>query len=162
MKKGRRKGIYILGIFSLFIAISLILAACQGGVAPKSRTFDIMMGEGKVLAEEPLVDLGVEDESVVGEFHRWEPDTIVVFKGDTVALNVSNPHEDIHSLIISDFGVNTGPLDQDSGVKTVKFTADKAGTFRFECGTEPDPNADPRECAPDHPQQVGYLIVLDR
>ncbi|GEM_PF-2223294 len=125
------------------------------GLVPGTQTFNILVGEALVLSPEP-------GNATVGFFHRWEPASIVVNKGDKVVLNVTNPRSVVHSLILRDFDVNTGPLAPLGGNKTVEFTADKAGSFVFRCGTPPNPNATPRACAPDHSRIVGNLLVLDR
>jgi len=77
-------------------------------------------------------------------------------------LNVSNPRSGSHSLVLTAFAVDTGLLVARTGKKTVEFTADKAGVFKFVCATSYDPKKSPRDCDPDHGAMVGYLIVLDR
>jgi len=118
-----------------------------------TQNFDLVMGEGETMAE---VD---GEEEIVAEFHRWEPDVIVVNKGDTVDLTVSNPRSHAHSFILPDFGVVTTRLEPRGGTAQVSFVADKAGVFQFACGLPPDEALG--DCAPDHRRQVGYLIVLD-
>ncbi|MBI4303392.1 MAG: cupredoxin domain-containing protein [Chloroflexi bacterium] len=122
------------------------------GLAVQTRTANVTMGEGLVIAP---------DDTTVGRFRRWEPNTLVVFKGDKVVLNVSNPRTSVHSLSMAGFSVNTGAIAP-QGSKTVEFTADKAGQFLFRCGTPPNLTATPRECDPDHGRLTGYLIVLER
>lgn len=119
-----------------------------------TRTFDIVMGEGKV-----VVEVGGKDE-LGGEFHRWEPPVLVAFRGDRIVLNVANPRKRKHSLVIDAFKVDTGELEPRTGKKTVSFVADRAGVFKFWCGLDPDEAKG--WCDPDHRYQVGHLIILER
>lgn len=121
------------------------------GLAAQTRTFNITMGEASVISQD----------ATVGTFRRWEPAPLVVFKGDKVVLNVSNPRTSVHSFLLTDFAVNTGAIAPQSS-KTVEFTADKAGVFLFRCGTRPNLTATPRECDPDHSRMTGYIMILER
>ncbi len=151
----------------LIIAASVLVAgflfsACQSaanGASPVTRDFTVSVGEGLTIAE---VD---EEDVLTGEFHRWEPNILVAFKGDTIRLTAENSHGDTHSLILDEFLVDTESLEAHGGTKTVEFTADKAGIFQFACGLEyedEDTGELTGDCAPDHEAMVGYLIVLDR
>lgn len=124
-------------------------------LTPKTQTFNLVIGEALVLSPAPGT-------ATAGFFHRWEPATLTVFKGDKVVLNVSNPRGTVHSLILRDFNVDTGKLAPQGGKNTVEFTADKAGVFLFRCGVPPNTAVTPVECAPDHGRLVGHLLVLDR
>ena len=137
------------------------IAKLSTQIGPKTQKFDILLGEGEILGEEPLEKLGVPEHSIVGEFHRWEPNVMVVKKGDKVILTVKNPRKAVHSFLLPAFNVNTGPLAPRTGVKTVEFVADKAGVFSYMCGIPYNPKAEPHECDPDHKRMVGYLIVLE-
>lgn len=122
-------------------------------VGPKTHNLTILLGEGEVISEVDGKDV------LTGEFHRWEPDVMVVKKGDTVILNVKNPRKNIHSLVLPAFGVDTGELAGRTGAKTVQFTANKAGIFAYFCGVSFDEATG--KCDPDHRRMVGYLIVLE-
>jgi heme/copper-type cytochrome/quinol oxidase subunit 2 len=124
---------------------------------PKLQKITVLMGEGKVVADH---------EGLIGEFHRWEPSVIVVKKGDTIELTVINPRKSAHSLVIPELGVDTGLIpgrldepDQSKRTVTLTFKVEQSGVFEFRCGTPFDP--DENECSPDHPYQVGYIIVLE-
>jgi hypothetical protein len=119
-----------------------------------TRTFDIVLGEGKV-----VVEVGGKDE-LGGEFHRWEPPVLVAFRGDTIVLNVGNPRKHKHSLVIEAFNIDTGILEPRTGKKTVRFVANKSGVFEYKCGLKHD--AAKGWCDPDHKYQVGHLIILER
>ncbi len=112
------------------------------------------MGEGETIEEVN------GQEELTGEFHRWEPGVLVVNKGDTIRLTVTNPRSKTHSLIIPDFGVATPKLDPRGGTATVEFIADKAGVFQFACGIPYSREGDAVDCNLDHKRQLGYLIVL--
>lgn len=171
---------------SMLLLVSLVVVGCQGSVGsvgpagpagpegpagpqgsagpqgpageiePAVQNLSIIMGEGETIEE-------VEGENTLtGEFHRWEPAVLVVYKGDTVNLEVSNPRSKAHSLIIPDFGVATPKLDPRGGTATVEFVADKAGVFQYVCGIPFDRDDGALDCNLDHNRQVGYLIVLDR
>ena len=147
------------------VALVVILAACSpsGTDEPKKQVIDIYMGEVKAHGLDSLESVVPEAEEVlVAEFHVWVPNIIVVSKGDTVQLNVTNPRSGVHGLGIPDLNIDTGPLAPRGGTATVEFVAAEAGTFGFECNTEWDNSVDPRICDPDHEFMTGTLIVLDR
>ncbi|MEE8401578.1 MAG: cupredoxin domain-containing protein [Candidatus Hydrothermarchaeaceae archaeon] len=87
---------------------------------------------------------------VIFEDGGWEPSKITVKKGDTVKLKILS-NDVTHGLIIPQFNVNTGPI-QVGKVKTVEFTADKAGSFIFYCSVL---------CSGEHHLMKGTLIVED-
>ena len=124
---------------------------------PQIRSFDIELGEVEFFANTENEE-GAED-AVFVELHRWNPNTIVVNKGDTVMLKVTNPRGNYHSFSIPEFGVSTSMLDPRGGTETIEFVADKAGTFTFSC--EVSYNPDKQWCDPDHAMMTGTLIVLD-
>ena len=124
---------------------------------PQKRSFDIELGEVEFFANTENEE-GAED-AVFVELHRWSPNTIVVNKGDTVVLKVTNPRGNYHSFSIPEFGVSTSMLDPRGGTETIEFVADKAGTFTFSC--EVPYNPDKQWCDPDHAMMTGTLIVLD-
>ncbi len=140
--------------FFLAAGLLLVLAACQPAPdAQRTQQLSVKLGEGEVLAE-------VNGEDVLtGEYHRWEPNILVVHKGDNVALTVMNPRKHIHSFLLPDYNLDTGPLEPRTGEVTLEFIADKAGVFQWICNIPPD--AADGECDPDHGTMVGYLIVLE-
>ena len=124
---------------------------------PQVRSFEIELGEVEFFANTENEE-GAED-TVFVELHRWSPSTIIVNKGDTIILKVTNPRGNYHSFSIPEFGVSTAMLDPRGGTETVEFVADKAGTFTFSC--EVPYNPDRQWCDPDHAMMTGTLIVLD-
>jgi len=144
-------GIALVGLVLGGASLAMVLSPTTQGAARVQR-FRIIMGEGEVIAE-------VQGEDVLtGEYHRWEPGTIVVNQGDRVILEIVNPRKNIHSFVLSAFNIDTGELQPRGGSATVEFTADKAGVFQFICGIPQ--NKELMHCDPDHGTMVGYLIVL--
>lgn len=85
-----------------------------------------------------------EDARVINinaQMFSYSPDTITVKKGEKIRI-VVNSVDTTHGIAIPDFGV--------SGVGSVEFTADKAGTFQFKC---------PTYCGSGHKEMTGTLIV---
>lgn len=79
--------------------------------------------------------------SLTAQRFQYSPGTITVHKGDHVTINVDSV-DTVHGIYIPDYGV--------SGVDSVQFVADKAGTFTFRC---------PTPCGSGHRDMVGTLIV---
>lgn len=160
-----------LKILGLAVLAVLVLAACAPSAPkPATQVFDLSIGHQDSYARSALVEAGAPAETNVVTFYKWNPSVLVVFKGDTVILNVTNDSKSrVHSFILPAFGLNTGeipPKGETAPYKpttvTLKFVADKAGTFQFACGVPPDPKADPKKCSPEHEYQTGTLIVLER
>lgn len=139
-------------VFLIAAGLLLVLAACQPAASGTQR-LTVLMGEGEVIGE---VD---GEEMLTGEYHRWEPNVLVVHKGDSVTLNVMNPRKNIHSFFLPAFNLDTGPLEGRTGEATLEFTADQAGVFQWMCNIPQD--AAEGECDADHGTMVGYLIVLE-
>lgn len=109
----------------------------SGESEPATRTFSII-----------LVMFGMEEEEAR---HRWISSSIMVKRGDTVVLEITNTDDDsVHGFGIAEYGINE--TIQPGETVTVEFVADKAGFFIFYCTRV--------GCAPDHAQQVGQLVVL--
>jgi heme/copper-type cytochrome/quinol oxidase subunit 2 len=88
------------------------------------------------------------------EHHRWFPNALFVNQGDTVILRVTNTDADAaHGFGIAGYGIFDAGLAPGM-TKVFQFTAANAGIFHFACAL-PD-------CANDHADQEGQLIVLAR
>ncbi len=128
--------------------------------AGKIQNLKLIIGEGE------LTNASSTPESVASvEYHRWEPAVLVVHKGDTVNLTVTNLRKHPHSFeLASPYGLDSGSLAPRVGSWTMQFTAHTAGVFMFECGIDYDPKvlSDPNDddCDPDHSTIVGYLVVI--
>ncbi len=89
-----------------------------------------------------------------GEHHRWVPSSMIVNKGDTVIVRVVNTDaEKAHGFGIVGYGIFE-PAIPPGTEKTFEFIADKPGIFHFACAAA--------ECALDHGDQEGQLVVLAR
>lgn len=150
----------VLAIAALLVSVGALgmVFLRPAGRVPTTQYLTILMGEGEI------IQVVNGSEELTGEFHRWEPDVLVVGLGDTVVLTVKNPRSNIHSLRLDAFGVNTGDIDgkvaaPPSGSETtVTFVASQGGVFRFFCDTSFVEATG--ECDPDHARMVGYLVVL--
>lgn len=153
LKKTTFYALFGIAILALLLGASaLAIVSMQTQVSGRTQRFKIIMGEGEVIAE-----IQGEDQ-LTGEYHRWEPGTIVVHQGDRVILEIVNPRKNVHSFILPDFGVDTGRLEPRGGSATIEFVADKSGVFQYLCGTPHDHALG--LCDPDHGTMVGYLVVL--
>lgn len=123
---------------------------------PQTRTFDIILDEVEFFAQ--AENEQGEEETVLVELHQWNPNLIVVNKGDTVVLNISNPRKHTHTFSIPEFGISTKILEPRTGSETIQFVADKSGVFTFACGLPYNPGKG--QCDPDHSTMSGTLIVL--
>lgn len=87
-----------------------------------------------------------------GENHRWFPSSITANAGDTIILRIVNTDNDAaHGFGIAGYGI-FDPGIAPGATKTFQFTANRAGIFRFACALP--------ECASDHGDQEGQLVVL--
>ncbi len=180
----RKLGIFIVSLMLIGVVVGLLVfASCAGSEGPagsagvegpagpvgaqgpagpgleaKTRAFDIILVEHIVAL--PHEDDTENEEVSFGHFHRWEPQGLMAFEGDTIILTVTNPDEHAHMFILPEFGVVTPLLEPEGGTAVVEFTVDKAGIFQFACGLPYDHEAG--YCAIDHEHMIGYLIVLER
>lgn len=89
------------------------------------------------------------------EIHRWSPGALIANVGDTITLKILNGDvdcvEDPHGFAIAGYGIDIPEIPAGES-ETVTFVADKPGIFNFACARD--------DCAEDHGEQVGQLIVL--
>ena len=79
------------------------------------------------------------------EVYAFEPSTITVVEGDTLALTLVNPEDDAHSFVLPDLEVGMPP----ETTVTARYVAHRAGIYPFTCSI------------PTHlPYMVGTLVVL--
>jgi len=124
---------------------------------PQTRNITISLEEVEFWAE--VENSEGEKEVAYVELHRWEPNIIVVNKGDTVILDIKNPRKHVHSLSVPAFDARSDTLEPRTGEDTIQFVADKAGTFDFICSTPYIPEKN--YCDPDHRMMKGTFIVLE-
>ncbi|MDO8477603.1 MAG: cupredoxin domain-containing protein [Candidatus Rokubacteria bacterium] len=101
--------------------------------------------------EAPVVD---RNRGPVKEIERYsfDPPFLVVNKGDTVVLKIHALKGEKHVLEIKDFGVPETTINKGEE-KTIRFVADKAGTFKFICTNHVN--------AEKEGPMVGYIHVMD-
>jgi plastocyanin len=129
---------------------------------PTNRTFYINAVEPKGtanIAEEPFsnttlpagggIELNEPDEQGNWEIETYvfDPSQIVVYEGDQVTLNILGVNGRVHDVSINGY---VEPFELHRGeLKTVTFTADKAGTIDFICSIH-------------QPTMHGQIMVLPR
>ena len=90
--------------------------------------------------------------------HLYDPQMMVVRRGDTVRMRVMNQSLWSHGIEIVGLGVRTKPL-AGGEVDEVTFTPDRPGIFEYRCYIPYDPKAG--ACSPDHDKMIGHIVVLD-
>lgn len=139
----------------LSAVVGVVLLAVAPAQAQSVKEFLLITGEWSWKAkanEAPVTD---RNRGAVKEIERYtfDPAFIVVDKGDTVVLKIHALKGAKHVLEIKDFGIpETTIMKGDE--KTIRFVANKAGTFKFTCTNHT--NADKEG------PMVGYLYVMDR
>ncbi len=94
------------------------------------------------------------------ESHLYDPQLLVVRRGDRVRLHATNGSHFRHAIEIVGYGVKTGPLTGGpQAAETLTFTADKTGIYEYRCYLPYDPAT--ATCSPDHDYMIGHLVVLD-
>ncbi|MBI2862878.1 MAG: cupredoxin domain-containing protein [Chloroflexi bacterium] len=104
----------------------------------------------------PVVALGYErfqqartvnEFTLVGSNAYWTPDTIRVKQGEKVRLHLTSG-DVAHGFSIPQLGISEQLYP--GKFKTIEFTADQPGTYRFACTIL---------CSPNHGSMFGQLIV---
>ena len=152
MKLTRRAS---LGLLGAVIGLVLLAGGPERTQAQSVKEFLLVTGEWQwkaKLGEAPVVD---RERGPVKEIERYsfDPAFLVVNKGDTVVLKIHALKGAKHVLEIKDFGIDETTINKGEE-KTVRFVADKAGTFKFLCTNHT--NADKEG------PMVGYLYVNGR
>jgi plastocyanin len=79
------------------------------------------------------------------EVYAFEPSSMTVYEGDTLALTLINPEDDAHSFVLPNLSVTLPPQSRVSAT----YVARAAGTYRYLCAV------------PAHlPFMYGTLVVL--
>lgn len=86
---------------------------------------------------------------VTAQKYRFDPNVITVKKGDHVKLIITALDHD-HGFKLDAFGVNQKLKKGDA--TTIEFTADKTGTFAFQCSNF---------CGMGHGKMKGKLVVQE-
>lgn len=92
--------------------------------------------------------------------HLYDPQLMVIRRGDTVRLRVMNQSFYRHGIEIVGYGVRTGALTGgEHASEVLTFVADKPGIFAYRCYLPHDPAT--ATCAPDHATMIGHLVVIE-
>ncbi len=147
--------VWRIGLLGALIGLLLLPWGLGSAQAQSVKEFLLVTGEWSWKAKEkeaPVVD---RNRGAVKEIERYtfDPPFLVVNKGDTVVLKIHALKGSKHVLEIKDFGVPETTILKGEE-KTVKFVADKAGTFKFLCTNHVD--------AEKEGPMVGYLYVVGR
>ncbi|MBI3104203.1 MAG: cupredoxin domain-containing protein [Candidatus Rokubacteria bacterium] len=137
------------------VAVLVLAGGWEAAQAQSVKEFLLVTGEWSWKAkagEAPVVD---RNRGPVKEIERYsfDPPFLVVNKGDTVVLKIHASKGAKHELKIEDVGVDEITINKGEE-KTVKFVANKAGTFKFVCTNHTD--------AEKEGPMVGYLYVVGR
>ena len=151
----RNKRRWTLALSGAAIGLLLFAAAPERTQGQSVKEFLLVTGEWQWKAkdgEAPVVD---RSRGPVKEMERYtfDPAFLVVDRGDTVVLKIHALKGSKHVLEIKDFGIPETTINKGEE-KTVRFVADKAGTFKFVCTNHT--NADKEG------PMVGYLHVMGR
>lgn len=85
------------------------------------------------------------------EAYRWDPGTIVLYKGEKVRLHLHGFHGKEHYFSIPAFNMK-GTVKKGQ-VTTVEFQPDRTGTFELICHNHSTPAA--------HGPMIGYITVIN-
>jgi plastocyanin len=150
----RAKKVWSVVLLGVLAGIALLAIGLERPQAQSTKEFLLVTGEWQWKAkpgEAPVVD---RERGSVSEMERYsfDPGFLVVNKGDTVVLKIHALKGSKHVLEIKDFGIPETTIMKGEE-KTVRFVANKAGTFTFVCTNHT--NADKEG------PMVGYLYVMD-
>jgi plastocyanin len=152
MVDGKRSSFAVVGVV---LALLLLAGASERTEAQSVKEFLLVTGEWQWKAkpgEAAVVDRNRGPQKEI-ERYTFDPGFLVVNKGDTVVLKIHALKGAKHVLEIKDFGVEETTINKGEE-KTVKFVANKAGTFKFMCTNHTNPDKEG--------PMVGYLHVMDR
>ncbi len=131
------------------LLVGVILAGCS----PSDDRQVVVTDDGKGTIDDSETtdgntanqETGNDVNAITIEAERFEysPSTITVKKGEKVKLVINN-EDTTHGISIPELGV--------TGIDSVEFTPDKAGTFSFRC---------PTFCGDGHREMTGTLIVTE-
>lgn len=148
-------GLWRIGLLGVFVGLLLIAWDAGFARADSVKEFLIVTGEWKWKAkpgEAPVVDRNLGSVKEI-ERYVYNPGFIVVNKGDTVVLRIHAVKGSKHLVEIKDFGVPETEIKRGEE-KTIRFVADKAGTFKIGCTNHVSNDKEgPME---------GYIYVLGR
>jgi len=140
-------------IIILTIGVIFVLSVASRSYGEENHAHNHEMGH-TMAQEESLLPSGLVEENVrivnvTAYKYGFDPDPIVVIKGEKVKLIVTST-DVVHGLAIKDFGVNV--MVPSNEVKTIEFIADKTGDFHMHCSVY---------CGSGHGKMHGTLKVIE-
>lgn len=90
--------------------------------------------------------------------HLYDPQMMVVRRGDTVRMRVMNQSLFSHATEIVGLGVRTKAL-AGGEADELTFTPTRTGIFEYRCVLPYNPATG--TCSPDHDTMIGHLVVID-
>ncbi len=135
--------------------VSLLLIGPLGMAQAAEKTFEVVTGEWKWTAktgEAPVTNRGKGTTKKI-ERYVFNPGFIMVNKGDSVTLRIHDVKGSKHQIKSEALGIPE-TLVQRGEMKTIKFTANTAGTFVIDCGNHIDETK-------EGPMEL-YVYVVDR
>ncbi len=138
MKKGIILTIVVLVVLGIVAFFIFNNSSTPSGTQTKTEKSVVSAAEGSsstVTSGSPRII------NVDASRFQFTPEIITVKKGELVKIMINNL-DTTHGIMIPDLNV--------SGIDSVEFTADKAGTYEFRC---------PTMCGEGHREMKGTLIV---
>ncbi len=89
------------------------------------------LGEESALVTDLAEDPSVRTIAIEASSYKYEPDVIVVKKGETVRIEM-NSADMMHNFVIDELGVSL-PITNAGETSVVEFTADTVGEYTFYC-----------------------------
>ena len=136
----------IIALIAVVLSLVVIFAPASPAAAPP-QTIDLSL---------LITSAGTVDGPALS--HLYDPQLMVVRRGDTVRLRVMNQSFFRHGIEIADYRVRTGELNGGQS-EVLTFTANKPGVFAYRCYLPYDPAT--ATCALDHAQMIGHLVVIE-
>lgn len=136
-------------MFIAIITVIMFLAGCSGSKTDARTAAKV---DNSVVSEMPAPPdfdaiAGIKDIDMTAFKFGFEPNRIVVKKGDTVKLHITSTDVK-HGFAIDEYGINE--ILPPGQVVNIDFTADKTGTFEFYCAVL---------CGAGHGNMRGELVV---
>ena len=100
-----------------------------------------------LFGQAPAATPDAHEIQVTARKYEFDPNTITVRKGEQVKLRITAVDHD-HGFKLESFGIDK--LLKKGQATTIEFTADKAGTFPFQCS---------HFCGMGHGKMKGQLVV---
>jgi len=132
------------------LTLAALVIGCGHAYTPRTREFTITTVPLLVTELAPTYPFLAKDFAKGGvldgkEVYAFEPSTLTVYAGDTLALTFINPEDDAHSFVLSDFALSL----PGQSVTHATYVAKEPGLYPFRCAI------------PSHlPSMVGELVVL--